>query len=375
MIKEEENCRKPVKVLQMISSLSIGGSQSMILNVYNKMDKERVHFDFIIDHTEDTTLMETVKSMGSKVFVMPTFTGNNIIEIIKAWNSFFKTHKEYKIIHSHSRSYASIYLSIAKRYGLKTIIHSHSTSNGGGFSATIKGILELPLRRVADYLFACSLDAGKWLYGKASIKKDNFYIVNNAINTDSYIYNEKVREEYRNKFGLKDEKVLIQIGRLIELKNHFFTLSMFSDYLNIDPEAKLFIVGDGEMQQSIMERISDLSISSNVTMLESRNDVNNLLQMSDVFLMPSMWEGISLAAVEAQASGIRTILSDKVSKEVGITDVCVFLPLDKSDWINNIKEKLPQRRNMKEEIEDAGFDVSKTSKWLTEFYERINNDG
>ena len=150
---------------------------------------------------------------------------------------------------------------------------------------------------------------------------------------------------------------------------------MFSDYLNIDPEAKLFIVGDGEMQQSIMERISDLSISSNVTMLESRNDVNNLLQMSDVFLMPSMWEGISLAAVEAQASGIRTILSDKVSKEVGITDVCVFLPLDKSDWINNIKEKLPQRRNMKEEIEDAGFDVSKTSKWLTEFYERINNDG
>ena len=176
---------KTVKVLEMLPSLNYGGSQTMIVNLVSNMDRNEVACDFIIDHGEMMAMAPLVETLGSKIYVMPTFKGSNINEIKKAWNDFFDEHPEYQIIHSHSRSYAAIYLDIAKKHGLKTIIHSHNTSNGKGIGSVIKYFTQLPLRRIADYFFACSSQAGEWLFGEKITKQNNYYVINNAINTDN----------------------------------------------------------------------------------------------------------------------------------------------------------------------------------------------
>ena len=359
---------KPVKVLEMIGALNFGGSQAMIVNLCRQMNRDNVQCDFIVDHPEYMGMAPIVEEMGSKIYIMPTFRGTNLKEVKEAWNHFFLEHPDYQILHSHSRSYASVYLPIAKKYGLKTIIHSHNTSNGKGIVALVKNILQYPLRKRADYFIGCSKEAGLWLFGEKIVNGDKFFVLNNAIDTDLFVYDEDIRSEYRESFHLNDEKVFIQIGRLSEQKNYLFTLKVFNRYLENDKDARLFIVGNGVLKNEIIDKINEFNIADKVVMLEGRNDVNKLLQMADVFLMPSLFEGLSVAAVEAQASGIRCLLSDKCNTDVDITGLCDFLPLKEEAWVNKMKEDLPLREYTKEKIIEAGFDVKNTAKWLEDFY-------
>ena len=362
---------KTVKVLEMLPSLNYGGSQTMIVNLVSNMNRDKVACDFIVDHGDMMAMAPLVESLGSKIYVMPTFKGTNVNEIRKAWNDFFIDHPEYKIIHSHSRSYAAIYLDIAKKHGLKTIIHSHNTSNGSGLGSVIKYFTQLPLRKISDYFFACSKEAGKWLFGEKITKQDNYYVINNAINTDNYLFNKDIRNQYRKMFELNDEKVFIQVGRMSKQKNYLFTLDVFSKYLQNDDKAKLFIIGDGELFGTIKNKIDELQINDNVIILQHRDDVNCLLQMADVFLMPSLFEGLSVAAVEAQASGIKVLCSDQVDKNVNITGLCEFIPLNEDEWIKHMSEDLKERTNQKQKIVEAGFDAANNAKWLTDFYKSI----
>lgn len=364
---------QPIRVLQMISSLYTGGSQAMIMNLYKNIDREKIQFDFIVDHPEYDAYLPLINDLGGKVYNMPLFNGKNIKEVKDSWNNLFKKHPEYKILHSHSRSYASIYLPIARKYGLKTIIHSHNTSNGSGVKALVKNILQYPLRFQSDYYFGCSKDAGRWLFGEKIVNSDKFFVLNNAIDADSFRYNKNIREEYRKQFGLNDETIYIQVGSLSDQKNHLFTLDVFEKLSKIKNNFKLFIVGIGEKQALIESRIKESNLNDKIILLGRRNDVNCLLQMADCYIMPSIYEGLSVAAIEAQASGICCILSDVVSRDVKITDVCEFLPLDTQKWVERLNSGF-DRKDTHSEIVNAGYDIKDTSKWLERFYERIINE-
>lgn len=362
---------RPIRVLEMVASLTYGGSQAMIVNLCQAMDKKKVQCDFIVDHPDMMGMKDIVEALGSKIYIMPTFVGTNVREVKEAWDSFFTEHPEYKILHSHSRSYAAIYLPIARKHGLKTIIHSHNTSNGKGFKALVKNLLQYPLRKKADYFIGCSRQAGEWLFGEKIVNSSRFHVLNNSIDTDRFSFDEDVRRLYRELFHLGDEKVFIQVGRLSEQKNYTFTLNLFAEYLKEDPRARLFIVGNGELRDLIDQRIVELSLENNVQILEFRDDVNCLLQMADFFLMPSLFEGLSVAAVEAQASGIRCLLSDRCDPAVNITGRCEFLPLNIERWLEAMREEVSLRPYTKEDIVKAGFDVDATAKWLENFYESI----
>ena len=355
----------------MIATLTYGGSQAMIVNLCKAMNRENVQCDFIVDHPDMMGMKEVVESLGSKIYIMPTFKGTNIGEVKKAWDAFFDEHPEYQILHSHSRSYASIYIPIAKKHGLKTIIHSHNTSNGKGLTAMVKNLLQYPLRYQADYFFGCSKEAGEWLFGNKVVNGDRFFVLNNAIDTDKFSFDQNIRDEYRKSFGLNRERVFIQVGRISKQKNYEFTLEVFADHLKEYPESRLFIVGNGELREAIDRRIDELGISNRITILENRDDVNKLLQMADYFLMPSLFEGLSVAAVEAQASGIRCLLSDQCDTNVNISGFCEFLPLKKEIWLKKMSEDMKLRPYTKKDIIKAGFDVKTTAKWLEEFYGSI----
>ncbi|MCR4633442.1 MAG: glycosyltransferase [Erysipelotrichaceae bacterium] len=358
---------KRVKVLEFLPGLNYGGAQTMIISLCSNIDRNAVECDFIIDHEGLLDLKDTVEAFGAKVYTMPSFKGSNLSEVRNAWDRFFEQH-DYDIIHCHVRSYSFIVMQIARKHGMKTIIHSHNTSNGKGIGSMIRAVTQLPLRKTADYYFGCSQEAGEWLFGKKITQGDRFYVIDNGIDTDRFTYDETIRTDYREKFGLIDEKTFIQVGRMYPQKNYPFTLNAFARYLSYDKQGKLFIVGDGEQEDAILKQIEGSKLSDNVVILQHRDDVDKLLQMADVFLMPSLYEGLSVACVEAQSSGIPCLCSDRCDRNVDITGNCRFLPLDEETWVNAMKEDYPLRRPYKKEIAAAGFDAGKNAKWLQDFY-------
>lgn len=361
-----------IRVLHMLGSLNFGGSQTMLLNIYRSMDREQVQFDIIIDHKDDLLLAPEFEKLGSRIFVLPAFTGSNIREVRSAWSLFFKEHSEYKILHSHVRSYASIYLPIAKRNGLKTIIHSHNTSNGTGMKSAVKKIMQFPLRYQADYLMACSREAGKWLFGTKACEKTNYIFLPNAIDIERFRFAEAVRVAYRKELGVEDKLVLGHVGRFHEAKNHMFLLDIFANLCVQRSDAVLLLVGDGELREKILLKIHDLKLDGRVILTGNRNDVPQLMQAMDVFVFPSLWEGLPVAVVEAQAAGLPCFISDNISNDVAISSLVKQLPSDDlSLWVNAILEKEIKREEVLESIKAAGFDIKNSAKMLEKFYFKL----
>lgn len=364
---------EPIRVLQMIASLYSGGSQAMLMNIYRNIDRTKVQFDFIIEHPEYDYYLSEIESLGGKVYTLPAFKGSNLKEVKDAWNKFFIEHPEYKILHSHSRSHASIYLPIARKYGLKTIIHSHNTSNGSGIKAIVKNIMQYPLRFQADYYIGCSIKAGEWLFGERIVNSNKFFVLNNAIDADKFRFNEKIRDEYRKEFNVIDKTVYLQVGSLSKQKNHLFSIEVFNKLSKVKDNIVLYVAGVGDLKQDIEAKIREFGLEEKVILLGRRSDISNLLQMVDCYIMPSIYEGLSVAAVEAQASGITCILSDTVSKEVKISDNCEFLPLEVDKWVNRLNSTF-NRIDSYKQIKDAGYDVKDSAKKMQEFYEGLMND-
>ena len=362
---------KPIRVLQMIGSLNMGGSQAMVINLYKNIDRTKIQFDFIIDHPQETFFKELLLSMGAKIYEMPAFKGWNVSEVKKAWKSFFTEHPEYKILHSHVRSYASLYIPIAKKHGLTTIIHSHSTSNGKGFASLVKRVLQSSLKRKADYLFACSEESGRWLYGDKAIHAPNYRMIPNAVDTEKFAFSEATRAEMRQALGIADDTVVYgHVGRLHPAKNHPFLLDTFYKIHQRQENSLLFIVGDGELRAEIEEKISTLGIADSVRMLGSRGDVAQLMQAMDVFLFPSRWEGLPVTVVEAQASGLPCYLSDTITRDVDTSPLVTYLPITSGAdiWADTVLGSPNKRQNVTESIKSCGFDIQESAKNLSDFY-------
>lgn len=365
---------KPIRILHMIGSLDIGGSQSMVLNLYKQIDKDRIQFDFILDHAENNYLLPKVKKLGAKVYSLPAFNGKNYFKVRSAWDVFLMEHPEYKVLHSHIRSYASIYLPIAKKHGLKTIIHSHSTSNGSGLLSYAKRILQYPLRFQADYYFGCSKEAGEWLFGKKIIQSNKYYMVKNAVAVEKYKLNEVIRKIYRDKLNVDDNAIVfLHVGRLHESKNHMFLLEIYNEIQKEIPNSMLLIVGDGELKKQIEGKIEDLNIDNNVKMLGARNDVAEIMQAADVFLFPSVWEGLPVTVVEAQAAGLPCFVSETITKDVNVTELVTNLPINQGAqvWKKTIINHNLEKRDVISDIMKKGFDIQNSAEWISEFYENL----
>ena len=364
---------KLIRILHVLGGLNRGGAETMVMNFYRAIDRTKVQFDFVIHTDEPQNYSDEIKKMGGKIYIFPRYNGLNTFELRKKWNDFLKEHPGYKVLHSHVRSYASIYLPIAKKHGVKTIIHAHSTSNGSGIKSFAKKILQMPLRYQADYLFSCSQISGEWLFGKKSLKKSNYLLIPNAIDIEKYALNENIRNEYRKKLNIETEKVFIHIGRLHEAKNHIFLINVFKKLSEIEPNVRLLIVGDGELRDIIENEITKHSLSGKIGMLGMREDIPELLNVADCFLFPSKWEGLPVTVVEAQAAQLPCFVSDTITDEVGISDLVTYLPIDKGEkiWVDTILNGNIQKHDVTVEIKNANFDVRNVSNWLVDFYNSI----
>lgn len=361
-----------IRVLHILGTLKRGGAQAVLLNLYRKFDRTKIQFDFIVQTPVKYDLEDEIKNLGGKIHRVSKYNGINHLLYKKTWNDFFKKHPEYKIIHGHAGSTASIYLKIARKYGLTTIAHSHTTSSGVGLKSIVKNILQYPIRYIADYKFACSRAAGEWLFGKNACERDNFMILNNAIDAKKYIYNEDVRNTKRKELSCDDKFVIGHVGRFLPVKNHEFIIDVFYKIHKRNNNAILLLTGDGVLKSHILNKVKKLGLDDNVIFTGIRSDIPELLQVIDIFLFPSLYEGLPVTLIEAQASGLKCIASDTITEEVKITDNVEFISLDKSPvyWAEQVLtyENGYERKNTYAKIYDAGYDVSENAKWLQEFY-------
>lgn len=363
---------KAVKVLHMIGSLNVGGSQAMMMNLLGAIDRSRVEIDFVIDHPNELYFADMARSLGAKIYVMPAFSGKNALTIKKAWKEFFEEHTEYRVLHSHVRSYASIFIPVAKKMGVKTIIHSHSTSNGGGIKSLVKKIMQYPLRRRADYFFGCSQRSGEWLFGKKIVKGDRYFNLPNSIDVSKFHFDENIRDGVRCLLKLGDKRTFIHVGRLHEAKNHEFLIDVFSKIHDTDPNTVLLCLGDGDLMKPVCEKIAALGLTDSVKMLGSHPDIERYLMAADVFLFPSRWEGVPVTVVEAQAAGLPCIVSDRITDDVCVLELVKKLPIDQGVdcWVDAALGA-GGRENVAETIIKAGYDVKNNAEWLEKFYTKI----
>ena len=358
-----------LRILHVLGGLSLGGAETMVMNLYRKIDRTKIQFDFVIHTEEHQEYYDEVLSLGGKIYSFPPFNGKNVLKLKNIWNTFFESHREYKILHSHVRSYASLYIPIAKKYGLKTIIHSHSTSNGAGVASIVKRLMQYPLRFQADYLMACSNEAGRWLYGEKACLKPNYLFLPNAIDTEKYRYSKETAGEYRKKLGIENKFVIGHVGRFHEAKNHMFLLDVFAEVCAKRSDAMLLLVGDGNLREKIEEKIRALGLKNRVILTGNRRDVPQLLQAMDVFAFPSLWEGLPMTVVEAQAAGLPCFVSDRVTKDVDTSELIVRLPIDSpNEWADAILNSALKRSDAIPNIKRAGFDVNDAATHLAEFY-------
>lgn len=363
------NDHEPMRILHVLTGMNRAGTETMLMNLYRKMNREKIQFDFAVTATQRCDYDDEIESMGGKIIRYPRYRVVNHFAYVRWWKDFFPRHPEYRIIHGHIGSTAAIYLAIAKRNGRFTIAHSHST----GMNVPYK-LYSYPTRYVADYFMACTKDAmisryGKKVAGNPAISS----ILYNGIDVLQYKYNEAVRRSVRTELGIRPETFVVgTVGRIIDEKNPFFIVDVLYELRQKEPDFRFLWAGTGELKEDVERDIEQKGLRDNVLLLGLRDDIPRVLQAMDAFIFPSKYEGLGVAAVEAQAAGLLTLLSDKIPEETKLTSECQFLPIDSpKPWAESLLKKKSFRRieNAADDVIKAGYDVCNTASWLADFYQ------
>ncbi|MFB5454333.1 glycosyltransferase family 1 protein [Enterococcus avium] len=361
------NMEKARRVLHFQGRMGKGGAESFMMNLYRKIDKEKLQFDFLIydDYANVTDYHNEIKKMGGRIFVV-TNPKKNIFKYLKQVNALLRSEK-FDIAHNEVYFGGGINLYAAKRNGIKQrIAHSHATSDGKSNNLIMKVLKwflhKLLMANATDFL-AVSKEAGDSLFGSHTYR-----IIHNGIDMDKYKTNEEVRNSKRAELGIAPTSLVIgNIGRLEKQKNQKYLLNIFFLLLRSHEDARLLIVGSGSLKNELIEKIENLGLGDKVLLLDERDDIPELFQAMDVFCMTSLYEGLPMVGLEAQASQKKLVLSDTISPDIKLTDNVTFVSLDENyqTWIDNLLRK-PYTNEITAELKQ--YDVSYTLKQMMSIY-------
>lgn len=363
------------RILHVVSSLNINsGVMSVIMNYYRRIDRSKIQFDFLYMEQMAESHEKEIVEMGGKTFYLPypSFKPSDQ----KRLRLFFTEHaSEYKIVHCHPIWAALLISRAAKRSGVKHIIqHSHSTKFSDSKKSEVRNrILMKFVGMCATEYIACSPEAA-YLFGKRRAENGIVTVLNNAIDLELYKYDSTQREAARKEFQCASDTILIgNVGRLCPQKNQGFVLDVFQEIHQIVPSAKLLIVGEGSLREELEKKIEALNLSEYVIMTGKRRDIKAILSALDIFLMPSLFEGAPVSAIEARTSGLPCVLSDTITKSVSMEGI-TFISLKESPtvWAKKTIDYYMSRNGFDRtdcsEIINHGFDISQTVKQLQCFY-------
>lgn len=367
----EKEIGYPYRVLNMFTIMDRGGAETMVMNYYRHIDRTKVQFDFLVHREQRGAYDDEIEALGGRIYRMCPIYPQNFARYKRDIRTFFLEHPEYKIIHSHMSELGYFAFSEAKRQGIPVrICHAHNAPHGFDMKMIMRTYFKKRMMPYVTHLFMCGIDSGRWLYGKQN--EDRFIMLNNAIDVQTYTYDSNKRIEMRRQLNLTDDLVIGHVGRFNPQKNHPFLMDIFAAVLKKESNAVLLLVGGGEDMPKIQAKAQTLGIAEHVRFLGIRSDVAGLMQAMDVFVFPSLYEGLPVTMVEAQAAGLPCIISDKVPPECIITEGLVdIMPLSAGaeTWSEKLLEKRDTpRTDRRSEIAAHGFDITTEVVKLQEFY-------
>lgn len=329
---------KTIKILQIIGLSCGGGVESVIINYYRTIDKSKIQFDFVVHKNPYKVFSDEVKRIGGKIYEVTPYNKNvflftyEIYKIIKDGN--------YEIVHVNMNSLSVFPLFAAWLAGAKIrILHNHTTDSlAEGLRTILKRLLKPFAKMFANQYWACSRHAAVWMYGQKVVNEGKVTIINNAIDLDKFAFNQEKRDILRSKLGLEGKFVIGHVGRFMKQKNHDFLIDIFAEVVKQKDNAVLLLIGEGVLMEDIRNKVINLHLIDKVFFLGVRNDIADLYNVMDVFLFPSLYEGLGMAAVEAQSNGLPVIASTEVPKEGNLSKnvINLYLSAGKEKWVQEV---------------------------------------
>ena len=330
-----------IKILQYTGAMNRAGAETLLMNIYRNIDREKFEFHFITHTKGNCDYDQEIIELGGKIIYLDKPSIKNIKKFSKDFNNIIKKYGPYDAIHSHMQLLNGIIMKLANKSGICTRI-SHAHLNGDyNKKSIIRSIYvnysKYLINRYSTVRISCSQESGKYLYNS-----NKFILMNNAIDINQFKFDKRTKYIHEELNLDHNIKIITHIGRFVEAKNHKFIIDILNEIIKVDKQYRLILVGQGELIQSIREKVKYYNLNDYVYFLGLRSDINKILSSTDVFIMPSILEGLPVVLVEAQASGVPCVISNNIPKDVdlglGLVE-SISLEEDISEWVNKIKQK------------------------------------
>lgn len=364
-----------IRVLQSVNNMHRAGLETMLMNYYRQIDRNKVQFDFLTHRPFRSEYDDEIESLGGRVYYAPRLYPQNYPAYFRFMKAFYAEHPEYRIIHSHIDSMSFLPLLAAKNAGVPVrIAHSHNTSLDRDIKYPMKECFRRLLPTVATDYLACGMDAGHYMFGTC-----DFEVIPNAIDPSPFRFDPTLRAKARTSLGIVDQFVIGAVGRLTSQKNISFLIHVFKELCDKRQDSLLLIIGEGEEEQRLKKLSGDLGVNDRIRFLGVRDDVNVLYQAMDILVMPSLYEGLPVVGVEAQFADLQCVFSSRITKEIKLSSKAHFISIERSyaDWSNYLEELFKICRERTAEISFEKYDIHLAADNLERYYlekdQMINN--
>lgn len=362
---------EPIRVLNLFTIMNRGGAETMVMNYYRNIDRNKIQFDFLVHRDEEGAYEKEILELGGRIYRMPAIYPKNFSLYKKKIKKFFKEHTEYKIIHSHMSELGYFAFKEAKQQNIPVrICHAHNAPHDFDLKMIVRNYFKHAMMPYITHMFTCGKEAGDWLFGKRN--SSNVIMLNNAVNAKKFMYDFELSKKLKKDMNLENKFIIGHIGRFNKQKNHIFLIDIFNEIQKLDKSARLILVGMGEEENRIRNKVKLLKLEEKVNFLGVRSDISELMQVFDVFLFPSLYEGLPVTLIEAQAAGLPCVISDIITDQCIITNMVEKVSLDKSaiQWAEELVEfkNFAKRKKTFDLIIKNKFDIKENALWLTDFY-------
>lgn len=362
---------RQIKIAQVMGRMNGGGVETIIMDYFRHMDRNKIHFDFIVCSDSTMTPYDEIAELGGHVIMVPPY--GSVLKYIAALRKAFKQ-DNYDIVHVNMNILSIFALYAAMRENVPVrITHCHSAfSMAEGPKTALKFMLRPFSKLFATDYFSCGHMAGEWQFGHRAMEKGIVHIIPNGIDTAAFRFDPAVRQSVRETLGINEGTfVLGHVGRFVEQKNHMFLLNIFQKVTEHEPDSILLLVGEGRLMEDVKAKAAELHISENVRFLGQRSDVSALYQAMDVFVLPSIYEGFPIVSVEAQAAGLPCFFSDVMEEEIIFSDKAVRIKINETadTWSYNIlSARRYERYSNADQISNKGYDINSCAHILEGLY-------
>lgn len=362
-----------IRILHSVSNMDRAGIETMLMNYYRHMDHDKIQFDFLCNKKKPGAYDEEIKQLGGRIYRTPGLNPLKFLMYLKYMKELLGKYPEYKVIEAHNGSFGVYALYSAKRNRVPVrIYHAHGASITVDLKMPLKLFCKSRLKNNMTHHFTCGKAAAEFYFGKRIVDEDDYELIPNAIEVERFVYNPQIREDMREKYNLCDKHVIGHVGRFMTQKNHEFLIKLFAEYHKLDNKTVLVLLGDGELMASMKEKVVQLGLEDSILFVGNVSNVNEWYQAFDLFVLPSIWEGLPVVGVEAQAADLPCIFSDSITKEIGFSDKATFISLNApiEEWTKAISEKivLTERKNQEELITRNHYNIKKEAVVLQERY-------